>query len=152
MGEPIAAEEGIMFSSGNVTVYVSNMDAAVRFYTEVLGLKLVYRFGDHWASVQVGKSLTIGLHPASPSSPAGRKGSMVIGLELSGSIQDAVRDLEAKGVQFYGIINEGKAGTFAHFEDPDGNPLYLAQLNWSHVNQGEGQYPGAQETHEDGGI
>src|SRR6185369_13994930 len=39
--------EATMFSSGNVTVYVSNMDRAVRFYTEVLGLKLAYRFGDH---------------------------------------------------------------------------------------------------------
>ena len=129
-----------MFSSGNVTVYVSNMDRAVRFYTEVLGLKLAYRFGDHWASVEVGKGLTIGLHPASEQSPAGRKGSMTIGLELSGSIQDAMQTLEARSVRFHGLANEGKAGMFAHFEDPDGNPLYLAQLNWGHVDQGEGKY------------
>src|SRR5271165_4234644 len=81
---------GRMFASGNVTVYVSNMDAAVRFYSETLGLKLAYRFGDHWAAVEVGKGLTIGLHPASVEMPAGRKGSMTIGLELSGSIHDAV--------------------------------------------------------------
>jgi len=129
-----------MFSSGNVTVYVANMDRAVRFYTEVLGLKLAYRFGDHWASVEIGKGLTIGLHPASELSPAGRKGSMTIGLELSGSIQDAMQTLEAKGVPFHGLSQEGKAGSFAHFEDPDGNSLYLAQLDWSHVNQGEGEY------------
>ena len=61
-----------MFSGGNVTVYVSNMDKAVRFYSETLGLKLAYRFGDHWASVEAGKGLTIGLHPASAQSPAGR--------------------------------------------------------------------------------
>ncbi len=129
-----------MFSSGNITVYVSNMDAAVRFYTETLGLKLAYRFGDHWASVEVGKGLTIGLHPASAENPAGRKGSMAIGLELSGSIHEAMRTLEGKGVKFQGIVNEGKAGTFAGFEDPDGNQLYLAELNWSHVDQGEGRY------------
>jgi catechol 2,3-dioxygenase-like lactoylglutathione lyase family enzyme len=129
-----------MFSSGNITVYVSNMDTAVRFYTETLGLKLAYRFGDHWASVEVGKGLTIGLHPASAEMPAGRKGSMAIGLELSGSIHDAVRALEAKGVHFDAPVNEGKAGSFAGFSDPDGNQLYLAQLNWTHVNKGEGQY------------
>jgi catechol 2,3-dioxygenase-like lactoylglutathione lyase family enzyme len=129
-----------MFAAGNVTVLVSNMDASVHFYTEVLGLKLQYRFGDHWASVEVGKGLTIGLHPASEHSTAGRKGSMSIGLELSGSIHDAMRALEAKGVKFDGIVNEGKAGSFVAFEDPDGNPLYLAQLTWSHVNQGEGEY------------
>jgi catechol 2,3-dioxygenase-like lactoylglutathione lyase family enzyme len=129
-----------MFSSGNVTVYVSNMDRAVKFYSETLGLKLAYRFGDHWASVEVGKGLTIGLHPASAQSPAGKKGSMSIGLELSGSIHEAVEALKAKGVRFHGPVHEDKAGAFAAFEDPDGNQLYLAQLNWKHVEKGEGQY------------
>jgi len=129
-----------MFSGGNVTVYVSNMDRAVKFYSETLGLKLAYRFGDHWASVEAGQGLTIGLHPASAQSPAGRKGSMTIGLELSGSIHDAVKALEAKGVRFHGPVGEDKAGKFVSFEDPDGNVLYLAQLNWSHVEKGEGQY------------
>jgi catechol 2,3-dioxygenase-like lactoylglutathione lyase family enzyme len=129
-----------MFSSGNVTVYVSNMDAAVRFYSEVLGLKLAYRFGDHWAAVEAGKGLTIGLHPDSGESRAGRKGSMEIGLELSGSIHEAVKVLKSKGVQFPEPIRTGKSGSFAHFEDPDGNLLYIAELNWDYVEQGEGKY------------
>ena len=135
-----------MFSSGNITIYVSNMDAAVRFYSDVLGLKLAYRFGDNWASVELGKGLTIGLHPASAEMPAGRQGSMAIGLELAGSIDDAVTRLEAKGVKFHGPVNRGKAGSFVGFSDPDGNQLYLAQLNWSHVNQGEGKYQEAEVT------
>ena len=114
-----------MFSGGNVTVYVSNMDRAVRFYSETLGLKLAYRFGDHWASIEAGTGLTIGLHPASPEMPPGRKGSMAIGLQLKGSLRDAVSGLKAKGVRFQGdVINEGKAGSFIGFEDPDGNQLY----------------------------
>jgi hypothetical protein len=84
--------------------------------------------------------LTIGLHPASGETPAGRKGSMAIGLELTGSIEDAMKTLGAKGVEFQGVVNEAKAGKFAGFEDPDGNQLYLAELSWSHVNQGEGKY------------
>jgi catechol 2,3-dioxygenase-like lactoylglutathione lyase family enzyme len=129
-----------MFSSGNVTLYVSNMDRAVRFYTETLGLKLAYRFGDHWAAIELGKGLTIGLHPASAQMPAGRKGSMAIGLELNGPIGDAVKALESKGVRFQGQVNEGKAGAFIGFEDPDGNQLYLSELNRSHIEKGEGQY------------
>ncbi len=129
-----------MFSSGNVTIGVANMDRAVRFYTEILGLKLAYRFGDHWASVELGKDLTIGLHPASGETPAGRKGSMAIGLELSGSIEDAMKSLEAKGVKFQRPVNEGKSGKFVAFEDPDGNALYLAELDWTHVDQGAGKY------------
>jgi catechol 2,3-dioxygenase-like lactoylglutathione lyase family enzyme len=136
-----SAEEDAMFSSGNVTVYVTNMDRAVRFYTEVLGLKLAYRFGDHWASVELGKGLTIGLHPTTEKAPAGsNKSGMSIGLELSGSIDEAVKTLEARGVRFDTRVDEGKAGKFAHFHDPDGNSLYLAQLDWNHVNQGEGRY------------
>lgn len=128
-----------MFSSGNITVFVADMDRAVRFYTETLGLKLAYRFGNEWASVEAGKGLTIGLHPASAGSPKGR-GGMAIGLELTGALDDAMRRLEAKGVRFGTVVNEDKAGKFAHFEDPDGNLLYIAELNWSHVKQGEGAY------------
>ena len=130
-----------MFSSGNVTVYVADMDRAVRFYTETLGLRLAYRFGNHWASVELGKGLTIGLHPASAEAgPGGGRIGMAIGLELTGRIEDAVKALEGKGVRFESVVNEGKAGKFAHFHDPDGNTLYLAELNWGHVNQGEGSY------------
>lgn len=129
-----------MFASGNVTVYVSNMDAAVRFYSEVLGLRLAYRFGDHWASVEAGKGLTIGLHPDSRGSRAGRKGGMEIGLELTGSIHDAIRTLEAKGVKFQGPIHEDSAGSFVYLDDPDGNPIYLAELKWGHSAESEGQY------------
>src|SRR5215831_14022294 len=107
-----------MFSSGNVTLYVTNMDRAVRFYTETLGLKLAYRFGDHWASVECGKGLTIGLHPTTTES-AGPVSTgnvrMAIGLELEGRMEDAMKRLEAKGVQFEGLINEGKARRFNHF-------------------------------------
>jgi catechol 2,3-dioxygenase-like lactoylglutathione lyase family enzyme len=98
-----------MFSGGNVTIHVSNMDRAVHFYTEVLGLKLVYRFGDHWASVQVGNTLTIGLHPGT-AQPAGgvHAGSMSIGLELAGSMEGAVLTLEAQGVKFDSVPGEGR--------------------------------------------
>ena len=66
---------------------------------------------------------------------------MSIGLELSGAMEDAVKELSARGVKFGPVRDDGKAGKFAGFEDPDGNQLYLAQLNWSHVDQGEGSYP-----------
>src|SRR3954468_23452317 len=105
-----------MYNSGNVTVYVSNMDRAVKFYTEALGLKLAYRFGDHWASVELGKGLTIGLHPTTSAPPPGpRTGGPTIGLELSGAIEEAMKTLEGRGVHFHGVHDEGKAGKFAHF-------------------------------------
>ena len=127
-----------MFSGGIVTVFVSDLDKAVRFYTEALGLKLGFRFGNEWASIKAGDSLVIGLHPASKDSPAGRKGSITLGLQLTEPIDKAVPVLKERGVKFRGSIVEDKGIQFAHFEDPDGNELYLADLNKAYKNYAAG--------------
>jgi catechol 2,3-dioxygenase-like lactoylglutathione lyase family enzyme len=80
-----------MISGGNATVFVSNMDKAVRFCTEVLGLRLAERYGDHWAAVDAGRGFTIGLRPASPKYPVpGTKGGIMLGLEVSSSLETVV--------------------------------------------------------------
>ena len=115
-----------MISGGNVTVFVSNMDEAIRFYTEVLGLKLGSRFGNDWATVDAGEGLTIGLHPASPKyPPPGTKGGVMLGLEVDEPIEAVVARLTGKGVRIKGSILQDDPGKFANLEDPDGNPIYL---------------------------
>jgi catechol 2,3-dioxygenase-like lactoylglutathione lyase family enzyme len=37
-----------MITGGNATVFVADMDRAVRFYTEAIGLKLTNRFANHY--------------------------------------------------------------------------------------------------------
>jgi catechol 2,3-dioxygenase-like lactoylglutathione lyase family enzyme len=116
-----------MIYGGNATVYVSNMDTAVRFYTEVLGLKLTNRFGDHWATVQAGKTLVIGLHPWSEKFPSpGTKGSVQIGLVVSQDvgIEECAARLRQRGVEVSDIIKSGE-GNYVSFTDPDGNPIYV---------------------------
>lgn len=94
-----------MISGGNATLFISNMDQSVQFYTQVLGLKLTNRFGDHWATVDAGKGLTIGLHPASPKFPApGTKGAMMLSLEITEPIDRVVAQLAEKGVRLKGSI------------------------------------------------
>jgi catechol 2,3-dioxygenase-like lactoylglutathione lyase family enzyme len=110
------------------TIFVGDMDAAVRFYTDALGLKLLERYGNHWASIDCGHGLTIGLHPASAQSPAGRVGSMTIGFYSSEPIREAVAKLKARGVVFRGDIVDDTQLLIANFQDPDGNPFYLAEL------------------------
>ncbi len=111
---------------GNTTVFISNMDEAIRFYTEVLGLKLTFRFRDHWATVEAGPGLTIGLHEARPIHPApGTKGAMLLGLIIDEPIEGVVDRLSKKGVRFTEIVRDEYAGNFVSFEDPDGNPVCL---------------------------
>jgi catechol 2,3-dioxygenase-like lactoylglutathione lyase family enzyme len=119
-----------MISSGNATLFVSNMDVAVQFYTGVLGLKLINRFGNDWATVEAGRGLTIGLHPASAKNPApGTKGSMMLGLEVDEPIENVVARLSEKGVRIKGSVVEDEPGKFANLEDPDGNPIYLWEMS-----------------------
>jgi predicted enzyme related to lactoylglutathione lyase len=114
-----------MITGGNATIFVTNMDASLKFYNEVLGLKISSHYGDHWASVEAG-SFTIGLHPKSEKRPApGTPGAMMIGLEIDESIDEAAARLKAKGVKNVGAVLRDQGGSFVHFQDLDGNELYL---------------------------
>src|SRR5689334_3814354 len=118
-----------MITGGNATVMVSNMDEAVRFYTEVLGMKLTNRFSDHWATVQAAPGLTIGLHPASAKHPApGTKGGILLGLEIDEPITRVIERLSKQGVKFGPVIRDAP-GAFVDLEDPDGNSIYLWEVN-----------------------
>jgi len=114
-----------MVTGGNATVFVTNMDAALEFYTTALGLKVSSHYGDHWATVDAG-SFTIGLHPKSEKQPApGTPGSIMIGLSIDESIDTAAAKLSAHAVRNLGEIERGNGGNFVHFQDPDGHELYL---------------------------
>jgi catechol 2,3-dioxygenase-like lactoylglutathione lyase family enzyme len=120
-----------MITGGNATIYVSDMDRAVRFYVDVLGLKLARRYGNHWAEIQAGPSLVLGLHPRSDKGPQpGTSGSISIGLTIDEPIDDLVASLTTQGVRFRGpVVQDANGGlSLAFFGDPDGNDLYLCQL------------------------
>jgi catechol 2,3-dioxygenase-like lactoylglutathione lyase family enzyme len=122
-----------MITGGNATVYVSDMDRAVDFYVNVLGLKLAQRFGNHWAQIEVG-GLVIGLHPKSDKAPPpGTSGAISIGLLVDEPIDEVAGRLGAKGVQFRGpVVRDEKGGiALAFFGDQDGNDLYLCQVTRS---------------------
>jgi predicted enzyme related to lactoylglutathione lyase len=117
-----------MITGGLPTVFVSDMDRAIRFFTETLGLTLEQRFGNHWASVKAMNGLSIGLHPASEASPAGRKGSITIGFNLDEPIDQAVDRLKTLGVKFTKEIFEDGSSRIANFADQDGNEFYVIEL------------------------
>ena len=119
-----------MIAGGLATIYVSDMDQAIRFYTDTLGLKLHFRGGgDGWAEIDAGKGLILGLHATHPHSPQpGQRGSISVGLNVNEPLDQVVATLRQRGVEFRGPIREDTAIRLAFFGDPDGNDLYLAEV------------------------
>jgi predicted enzyme related to lactoylglutathione lyase len=114
---------------GVATIFVTDMDRAVRFYTEALGLNLAFRAGDHWASIDAGEGFMLGLHPVSKDSPpAGVNGGVQIGFNVTRQLEQVMRELESRGVSFPdGIYNDGGNIRLAFFSDPEGNRHYLCE-------------------------
>lgn len=116
-----------MINAGNATVFVSDFERALQFYTEVLGFSLRFRAENFWAEVQIGDSLVIGIHPASENAAApGTVGAIHIGLNVDEPLAGVIEKLTARGVKFDGpMVEDEGAGKFVNFRDPDGNRLYL---------------------------
>jgi catechol 2,3-dioxygenase-like lactoylglutathione lyase family enzyme len=113
---------------GNATIYVSDMQRAVDFYHKTLELPLVFRAADHWAELDAGGGLHLGLHPASARGPApGTPGGITVGLAVDEPIALVVETLRNRGVIVDGPIVDAGGLALAFFTDPDGNPLYLAE-------------------------
>ena len=119
-----------MIQSITATIYVSNMDRAVDFYTKTLGMPLAARWGDHYASIDLGRGAAIGLHPAGqPGSPTpGSRGAIQVGLAVAKPLEEVVASLQARGVAFRGPVIDDGPVRFAYFDDPDGNDLYLIEV------------------------
>ncbi len=101
-----------------VFYYVSDLEAAVRFYKDVLGLKLVST--DAVARFDLGGML-FELVPGK----VGRDGNARLCLRVD-DLNAARTDLEGKGVQVSVAEDKGN-GKLALFRDPDGNEIALWQ-------------------------
>ncbi len=118
-----------MIKGGNATIFVSNMDRAVRFYTDVLGLKLEYRAGDHWASIDAGNGTKLGLHHKSENAATpGTRGSIQVGFDVTDRSTMRSKQSKSRGGIFKGVIPDDDAARMAFINDPDGNELYLCEL------------------------
>ena len=115
-----------MITGGNATIYVTDLDQALAFYVEVLGLTVDQHAPGHFAMVQLESGFKIGLHPAGPHSPQpGSKGAISVGFWVDQPIEGACAELTKKGVTFLGKPRDDGPVKLASFADPDGNPLYL---------------------------
>ena len=107
---------------------VSDMNRAVQFYTEALGMKKTYGH-EHWATMNVG-NLNLGLHwsegnavPLTPRNCHGQDNGGTLTFLSDNIVEDKTR-IERAGGKILGEPNQDW-GHMLVFEDPDGNVLKL---------------------------
>jgi catechol 2,3-dioxygenase-like lactoylglutathione lyase family enzyme len=115
-----------MFKTSNVTLLVSDMNRAIKFYTETLGLKLLSNYGGEFAVLE-SSGLRLGLHPGKkPGEKLSR--DMSLGFQVE-DMSAAKKTLESRGVTFEKRVQD-RGALIENFYDPDGTPLYLIELKW----------------------
>lgn len=138
-GEPLLSEVNekteqsnqlVHLSGGNASVYITDMDRAIEFYTNKLGFRLKTRIADEWAEVDAGEGFVIGLHPAHPppSPQAGNSGAINIELNSTGNLDELVGNLKLRGVAFNEAIQDYPNVRLITCSDPDGNKLFLSEV------------------------
>jgi len=113
-----------------VIEFVADMDRAVKFYRDVLGLSLKFQ-SPGWSEFSTGET-SLGLHPASEKNPAGS-------IELGFNVADLGRfhqEMTAKGVQFsMPPTKQDFGGILAQFVDSEGHRCSVAEKTSSAASQ-----------------
>ncbi|MGH7779152.1 MAG: VOC family protein [Candidatus Binataceae bacterium] len=108
------------------TVYfVTDWDAATKFYRETLELKELVNYPDTWAMYEVAGGGKIALQ-------RGREASH-IAIEVT-DIKNYVAELRGKGAKVIEDVCRENFGEFALIEDPSGNAIFL-------IDTAASQYP-----------
>lgn len=105
----------------HIYYWTRDMDAAVTFYEDVVGLSLVRRDGNEWAEFEAGP-VRLALHG---SETGGASGTAVFRVE---DLDRARWTLEERGATFDEFVGEVEGlARFATFRDPDGNPVQIIE-------------------------
>jgi len=111
-----------------VTLYVSDLKRAAKFYEETLGLEKKYEFSSY-VGFECG-GVEIGLIPKPKDAHIVSAASPSVEF-LVDNVDKARSELERKGVKFVKELHdETWGGRQATFTDPDGNILEVAQIDW----------------------
>ena len=106
----------------NIWMPIQDIERAVDFYENILGLPVVKRDG-LGAEVDA-NGVTVGLNGREPEG-AEAEGGPVLTFQPQGSLEETVDDLKGRGVVFPAEISEHDWGRVATFKDTEGNDLQL---------------------------
>jgi catechol 2,3-dioxygenase-like lactoylglutathione lyase family enzyme len=101
--------------------FVSDMDAAVAFYRDTLGLTLRFH-SPFWSEFDTGET-SLALHPASDENPAG---SVQLGLGTT-DIDNFYASGQAQGLVFTSPPTDVHGTRIARFRDLDGAEISVSQ-------------------------
>jgi len=107
-----------------ITVATKDIDAAMEFYGNVLGLPFSKRWGQMPAAEFETGTVTIALMQSDAFGIEFRPNNHPIALRVD-DVEAARAELESRGVRFKGDILDSGVCHQAFFEDPDGNVIGL---------------------------
>ena len=117
---------------GWIRVFVSDMDRAVEFYADTLGIGIRNRSPDFPEFVELATEGTIlALNSVGDDWPEGKALiGRFTGITLTASdLEDAYQSLSGKGVRFSGPpVRQPWGGMMTSFFDPDGNEISLLEM------------------------
>jgi predicted enzyme related to lactoylglutathione lyase len=109
-------------SVATVWVPVKDLERAIGFYRDTLGLAVEKQDGD-WAEVEAA-GVTIGLNQ-DEAQGAGGQGGAVVAFRPRGDIDSALEELRGRGAEIAAEVSEHPWGRVATFKDSEGNDLQL---------------------------
>lgn len=115
----------------HLVITTQNLQACLHFYVDVLGMELdernnryAVRFGDHKFNIHTKKAEFL------PAAEYPTYGSLDLCLIIDGSVEDAKKEVEAKGypVELGPVVRHGTLGEMQsiYLRDPDGNLVELS--------------------------
>ena len=115
--------DAIAFTS----IPVTDMKRAVRFYQDILGLKLLFERPD-WSEFSIGGqrlALKAGKDPQGKDPQEKDRSTGVVVYLSAHPVEDRVEVLKKRGVRFNGPVKSFPYGKLVQFEDSEGNILGL---------------------------
>jgi predicted enzyme related to lactoylglutathione lyase len=112
-------------SIDHVYYWVSDLDRAVKFYEDIVGLRLMRREASSWAEFDAGP-IGFALHAAIEGRPMQTGGATVV--FRVDDLDVARAALESRGAEFEDHVGEVEGfARFASFRDPDGNAVQIIE-------------------------
>ena len=110
-------------------IFVQDLAKSILFYRDVLGLPLL-RNDEDFAHFDAGDGALLELFSGGRAHHAPKKAdqqSIRFGLRVD-DLDEAIAELQERGVGFPEGVGEFEGGRWAHFTDPEGNGLEIKEV------------------------